>query len=154
MDPQPFEAVSSREQDQRERDASCTPVERHAAVPQLEDLQGVEDHLRTVKDHIAETATEDNAQRRVEHEIVGLCAVHRGRWLGQQPQQIPPPGNDAGDIGQRVPADVERAYGDGYRAQSEAGECDMAIQGLYPACEKRRSSAPWVIPVRLKRRHP
>src|SRR3546814_2055484 len=106
MDPQPFEAVSSREQDQRERDAGGTPVERHAAIPQLEDLQGVEDHLGTVEDYIAKAATQDDAERRIEYEIISLLAVHRGRGLGQQPQQIPPSGNNAGDIGERVPADV------------------------------------------------
>src|SRR3546814_15299380 len=67
MDPQPFEAVSSREQDQRERDAGGTPVERHAAIPQLAALQGVEDHLGTVEDYIAKAPTPHAAQRHDEN---------------------------------------------------------------------------------------
>lgn len=125
VDPQPIEAVSSREQDQRKRYAGNAPVERHAAIPQLEDLQRVEDHLGTVEDHIAEPAAQDDAQRRVEHQIIGLRADHRRGGLGEQSQQIPPARDDARDIGERVPAQIKRAERQRNGVEAKIGELDM-----------------------------
>ena len=63
-----------------------------------------------------------------------MASCHRGAGLGEQPEQIPPADQDARDIGQRIPFDVEHvpiAQPDRQRnwAETEILELDMIAGG-------------------------
>ena len=60
-----------------------------------------------VEQHIADPPAQDDAERRVEDEVVGMAPRHRRARLRDQLQQIPPADQDARDIGKAIPAKVE-----------------------------------------------
>ena len=123
MDPQPVELLLVREVDDPERGADDAAVERHAAVPQLQDLDRMaEIFAEIVEQDIAEPAAEDDPERGVEDEVVGMAAGHRRAGLLQQLQQIPVADEDAGEVGEAVPAQIERADVQRDRRQAEVGE--------------------------------
>ena len=64
---------------------------------------------RLVEEDVAEPAAEDDAERRVEDHVVGMAPGHRRAGLVEQLQQIPPADEDAGEIGEAVPAQLEPA---------------------------------------------
>src|SRR3546814_1261182 len=70
----------------------------------FEDLERIEQHPGRVEQHIADPAAEDDADRRVKDEIVGMALGHRRAGLFEQLEQIPPADEDAADIGERIPA--------------------------------------------------
>ena len=127
VDPQPRQFLLAREIEDAERRADHAAVERHAAVPQLQDLDRVpEIFAEIVEQHIAEAAAEDDPERGVEDEVVGMAAGHRRAGLLEQLQQIPIADEDAGEVGEAVPAEVERPDVQRDRRQAEVGKGDEA----------------------------
>ena len=64
-------AALAREQHHRDDAAGEAAVERHAALPQLHDLDRVGGKERKViEQHVADAAAEDDAERHPDHEIV------------------------------------------------------------------------------------
>ncbi len=108
MDAQPIEVMLPGHPEDAEADSDHAAVERHAAVPQPDDLDRIgRVEFRPVEEHIAEPAAEQDAERGVEYHVVGVAPGHRRAGLGDQLQQIPPADDDAGEIGQRIPSELE-----------------------------------------------
>src|SRR5579875_2583494 len=112
------EAIAPAEEEQRQHDAEQAPVERHAAMPEGEDLAGMGEIIaRLIEEHIADASPEDDAEGAPEHEVVHL---RRGHGLGRRrrdPPHMPPAEENAGDIGERVPADRKRPDAEGNRIE-------------------------------------
>ena len=73
-----------------------------------QEMAGVVEH------HVAEAAAEDDAERHPQHEVVEVGDRQRRRpaphaLVADQPPRVEPAEQDADDIGERVPADRERA---------------------------------------------
>jgi hypothetical protein len=98
-------------------------VERHAALPELKYLHRMlHEVAEIVEQHIAGAAAEDDAQRHPQHVVVELRDRDRRRpapeLLGAQDfPRVDPAEHDAGDIGQRIPANGERSEADGNRIE-------------------------------------
>ena len=82
-------------------------MQRHAAFPELEDIERSQEYLRLVEQAIAEPPADDDAERCIEYEIIGMPPRHRRTRLRDQFQQVPPADQDARDIGKAVPAELE-----------------------------------------------
>ena len=61
-----------------------------------------------VEQHIADAPAQDDSERGVKDEVVGMAAGERRARLLEQLQQIPVADEDAREIGEAVPAKVER----------------------------------------------
>ena len=72
-----------------------------------------------VEEHVADAAAEDDPERGVEDQVVGMAAGKRRARLLQQLQQIPIADEDAGEVGEAVPAQVERPDVQRHRRQAE-----------------------------------
>ena len=129
-------AALAREQHHGDHAAGEAAVERHAAVPQLHDLERMRGEMRQiVEQHVAGAAAEDDAERHPQHEIVEVDDGHRRLAAPQlfgadQGAGIDPAEQDAGDIGERVPADGERAEVhqhriEGGKGNDEQGHCEF-----------------------------
>ena len=62
-----------------------------------------------VEQDVADPPAEDDAERGVEDEVVGVAACERRAGLLQQLQQVPIADEDAGEVGKAVPPQIERA---------------------------------------------
>jgi hypothetical protein len=83
-------------------------VERHAAAPEIEDLDRVVDILlEIVEQHVADAAAEDDAQRGPDKKVVDVDRPRDHRRLLGDPERIAPADDQAGDIGERIPAKRE-----------------------------------------------
>ena len=118
----------SGEEDHGEDRAEEAAVERHAAVPERDDLRRVLGEARQVVDeHVADAAADDDAERAPDDEVVDVRRLHRspGRSpeprIGDQALGVPPAEEDADDIGERVPADGKRADLDQHRIDCRKG---------------------------------
>ena len=95
-------------------DAEQSAVEGHATVPHRGNLERVRPEIaRLVEQNEAEPAAEHDAERDPQQKIVGLAYGHRRLAVPQiGPRQeiapIEPAEQDAGHIGEAVPADGER----------------------------------------------
>ena len=88
MDAQPGQFLLTREIDDAERRPDHAAVERHAAVPQLHDLDRMLEIMgEVVEQDVADAAAEDHAKRGVEDEVVGVAAGHGRARLLQQPSR-------------------------------------------------------------------
>ena len=65
-------------------------------------------------------------ERRVEDHVVGMAPRHRRAGLRDQLQQIPPADQDAGDIGERIPADLEETEVERDRSRPQIVEMQCA----------------------------
>src|SRR5438874_11374856 len=84
MDAQPVQLLLAGEVEDAERSADHAPVERHAAVPQLQDFDRVLQILaEIVEEHVAETTAKDDPQRGVENQVIGMSPRHRSAGLLQ-----------------------------------------------------------------------
>jgi hypothetical protein len=83
-------------------------------------------HPRIVEEHVSDAPAEQDAERSIEDEVIGMLPRHRRAGLPDQPGEIPPADQDAADIAERIPADRQRPEMDGHRRQMEAGELDVA----------------------------
>ena len=112
-------------------------MEGHAAFPHAEDegdvarrpeqFSGLEGD--GVEQDVADTPAEQDADHRVESEIVDIGALQRtvlgsAPHLGSDadPHGIPPADHKAEDIAQRIPADREFEHRHGKRSRVDAGE--------------------------------
>ena len=113
-------------------------VERHAAVPQLQYLEGMPEILaEVVEQDIAKPAAEDDPERGIEDQIVGVAAGERRAGLLEQLQQIPIADEDAGEVGEAVPAKVEGPDVERDRRQAEIGKRNEAVD-----CRRLARSSP------------
>ena len=122
VDAQPIELVLPRQVE----DAEVTPI-----TPPWNDMPPshscristgfCEIIERLVEQDVAEPAAEDDAERRVEDHVVGMAPGHRRAGLGEQLQQIPPAEDDAGEVGEAVPAQLEEAEVERDRIEAEIG---------------------------------
>src|SRR6476619_6278638 len=95
-----------------------------------------------VEEHVAEPAAENDPERGIENEIVGMAAGERRAGLLEQFQQIPVTDEDPGEVSEAVPAKIERTDVKRDRRQAEIGKRYEAVivdglQGL-----PHQSSAP------------
>ena len=128
-----------REQIDRDHAAGEAAVERHAAVPQLEDFERMGGEIRQiVKQHIAGAAAQDDAERHPQHEVVEVGERQR-RLAAPQPvgahdgARIDPADQDAENISERIPADGERAEMHQHRIDMGVGNDEKGHCG-FPAC--------------------
>src|SRR4051794_29222450 len=118
-------------------------MKRHAPIPELQYLQWMLQILaEIVEQHIAQATAQNDAQRGIENQIVGMTARKRRTRLLQQLQQIPIADEDAGEVSETVPAEIEGADMQRDRRKTEIGEGSEAgiiggLQGL-----PHQSSAP------------
>ena len=78
-----------REIDDAERCPDHAAVKRHAAVPQLHDLDRMLEVMgEVVEQDVADAAAKDHAKRGVKDEVVGVAAGKGSAGLLQQLQQI------------------------------------------------------------------
>src|SRR6185369_10920238 len=135
VDPEPRQLLLARHVEDAKRSADHAPVEGHAAVPQLQDLERVLQILaEIVEEDVAEAPAEDDAERRIEHQVVGMASGHRRARLPDQLQQVPVADENAGEIGEAVPAQVERADAQRYRGDAEIREREvLGVVGLQRA---------------------
>src|SRR3546814_2271155 len=99
--------------------SDLSAVQRHAAVPELEDLDRMAEVIaEIVEEDIADAPADDDAEHRIEDHVVGVAARHRGAGLRDQLQQIPVTDEDSRSIGKRIPAD----------GQAEDAERDFAMR--------------------------
>ena len=125
VDSKPVEAVLAGQPQDSEAGPDDAAMERHAAVPQLEDLNGVQPIIfGPVEEHIAQSPAEDDPERRVEHQVVGVAAGHRRAGAVDQLQQIPPADQDSGEVSEGIPAQAERADREDDRMDVEIGPVD------------------------------
>ena len=80
-----------------------------------------------VEQHVADAAAEDDPERGVEDEIVGVAPGHRRAGLLQQLQQIPIADENPGEVGEAVPAQLEEAEVERDRRQVKVGPGDLAF---------------------------
>src|SRR5207253_6389758 len=72
------DATLVAEQQHCDDTASEASVERHAAIPQLYNLGRVSSEVRkVVKQYVTDTASEDDAKRDPQHEIIKVGDGHR-----------------------------------------------------------------------------
>ena len=116
-------------------------MERHAAAPDGQHVERMGEVVAgLVEQDVADPAAQDDAQRDIEEEVVdGLGRDLPARALHQPPHE-PPAEHDAGDVGQRVPADRERADRDEHRVDGREGDREEGQAGL-PRTPGRRGRA-------------
>jgi hypothetical protein len=96
-------------------------VEGHPALPQLKNFHRIVDEMAwRVEHHIADAAAQDDAERHPQDEIVEILQADRRRSAPQrlradQRAGIQPAEQYSDNIGERIPADRERADLDQHR---------------------------------------
>ncbi len=94
-----------------------------------------------VKEHITDTATQDDADRHPQHEVIEVGHRHRRLAAPQfcradkQPR-VSPADQDAEDIGEGIPADGERSELYQHRIEGRIGDdehrhCEIRFCGTY-----------------------
>src|SRR3546814_12221312 len=74
-------------------------------------------------------AAGDDADGGVQHEVVDRLRREEHGPAARQPQAVAPADHDPGDVGQRIPADGERADGDRHRVDGGKGDCGPHAAG-------------------------
>jgi len=117
------QTVLARKQDHADDHTKKPAVKRHAALPDLEDVERVLEVVSgLVEQHEPKPSTKDDARHHPRHELFELGARHGGVFVTPQRRardrhaDDPPPDPDADDIAQRIPANREM--------QSEQVECE------------------------------
>ena len=108
MNPQPVQTVAPGEPGDCDDDTNNPAMERHAAFPKLQHFDWCEENFRLVKQAITQPPAENDPQRGIKHEIIGMPSCHRGPGLSDQFEKIPPSDQDAADIGKAVPSELEK----------------------------------------------
>ncbi len=106
---QRVQPLLTAKQQGRDDHAERPAVERHAALPHHQRLErSLRVVSRFIEQHVAQPPAEDDAKRRPGDEVVHLpLGAGPGRRLDDAPGDAPAQ-HDAGDVGERVPADRER----------------------------------------------
>jgi hypothetical protein len=80
----------------------------NAAVPQLQYVERMLEIVsEVVEQNVADTSAEDDPKRGVENEVVGMASRHRRARLADQLQEVPVADEDAGEICEAVPTELE-----------------------------------------------
>ena len=125
VDPKPAELLLPAEIEDRDAGADRPAVEAHPPVPQFQDLEWVfEIEARLVEEYVAEPAAQDDPERGPEDQILGMALGHRRSGLREQLEHIPIAREDAREIGQAVPAKVERPDRQRHGIEPEPGKVD------------------------------
>src|SRR6185437_9067025 len=102
------EAALPGEEQDGDDDAERAAMERHPAMPDLQDLEWMREiEIRLVEEDVAEPAAEHDADRRPGEEIVDIEGFGRDRRPPREAQAPAPAEDEPGDIGERLPADRE-----------------------------------------------
>ena len=92
-------------------------------MPDRNDLARIfEIEARVVEQHIADTAAENDAERRPDEKIVDRLARDDLGRLGGYPQAIAPAQYQPDNIGQGIPADGDRADREQHRIDGGVGD--------------------------------
>ncbi len=122
--------AAAREQDQRDDDAGTAAVERHAALPELQDRERVREVLAgLIEQHIAEPPAEDDGDNRPHEEVVELERGCGGRRLLGEPDAVAPSDQE---VRRCTPARTSATRT--APASSRTGrtrECEKEAQGRY-----------------------
>jgi hypothetical protein len=109
-------AAAAGEHRERDEHARESAVEGHAALPDAQQAERViEDAFGAVEQDPAESPAEDHADRAVEDQVVDLGRRPRGPRLRGAAARQPPRGQEAHEVHEPVPADLQRPerQGDG-----------------------------------------
>ena len=132
---QPIDAVAARGEDHRQHYAKQPAVERHAALPDIEDLERVRCVVAgLVEQHVAQASAEDHAEHDEEQQIVELRAGDRRLAFGNSAHAEPPARREAGEVHEAVPAH-------GQRADRERDRVDVRMDQHQGPSGARRASA-------------
>jgi len=111
----------------RENHAEEAAVERHAALPDREDLERMLQEVGAlVEDDVAQAAAEDHPEDAVEEQVVEVIARDRRAAGGDAARAEPPERAERGEVHEAVPADRQRADREGDRIEIgmyEHGRC-------------------------------
>src|SRR5262249_25993776 len=108
-------AAMERKQHDGENAAGYAAMERHAAIPELQNFKRIGGEMsKIVEQHITNPAAENDAERDPDDEVVEIGHGERGRAAPQLLRRnncarIIPAADNADDIGKRVPAYRKRA---------------------------------------------
>jgi len=118
-------------------------VETHPAFPHRQKLTGVLQQIEIgrVKQRIAQPPAQNDPQRAVEEQVIGM-ALRQGR-AGRlyHPRQVPVAEDDARQIGERVKAQREEAQVDPIR-QAQIQPVNRSLPGGSGGCQKQQSETP------------
>jgi len=135
VEPEPVELAAPGEVHDAEAHPDHAAVEAHPAVPETDDLDRVlQIFERLVEDHIAEPAAEDDAERGVKGHVVRVPPGHGRAGLADQLEQIPPADDDADQISEAVPAQLEPAPFEQDGMQAQIVELDR-VAGCCHRCQ-------------------
>jgi len=116
-------------------------VERHAALPDREDLERMLQEVGAlVEDDIAQAAAEDHPEDAVEEQVVEVIARDRRAAGGNAARAEPPERTERGEVHEAVPADRQRADREGDRI--EIGMYEHGAMLLAIDCRGLKASRP------------
>ena len=129
-----------REEHHGQHGAEEAAVERHAAMPEREDLERVLGKMRqVVEEDVADAAAEDDAEGAPDDEVVDVGRLHRRArrspefLVADEALGVPPAEEDADDIGERVPAELEGPDGNQHRIDRGKGNGEQRHGALITA---------------------
>ena len=103
-------------------------VKRHAALPDLEHVQGIAEVVRqVVEQHRTQPATDDNSEDAVKHEVRDLFGGPAEAPGFHPVMQQRPGAEDADDIADAVPADLQEPQVDGNGVNVREGQHTCSI---------------------------
>ena len=107
--PQETEPAAPGHPAHRHHRADQPAVEAHPAVPQLEQFERVRPQFGAVERGIAQPPAQDDPQRAVEEQVIEVALRHRCAGGLDHLAQVPVTQQDPRQIGQAVPAQLERS---------------------------------------------
>ncbi len=125
MNPQPVQPFLAAVIEDSERGSDHAAVERHAAIPHLENVDRVLEVIgQVVEQDVAEPAAEENSDRGIKAEVLGVAPGDRRPGLLDQPEQVPITNENSREVGKAVPFDFEEAEVECHRRQMKVGPGD------------------------------
>ena len=104
-------------------------MKSHAAVPDLEDLNGVvEEVCGLVQQHVPQASADHDSDSHPEEQVIGECcgkgrlAVTPEAAVRDQPFHVQPAEQQPGDVGQAVPFDGQRPDLQRHRVDGRVGD--------------------------------
>ena len=82
-------------------------MKTHAAFPQTDQPRRITQQFRGIKQGIAKPSAQDDPERGIEEQVVGMALCEGGSRLANHPPQMKIAEHDAGQIGEAVPLDRE-----------------------------------------------
>ena len=94
-------------------------MEAHAALPQPDQPRRIGQQFRRIEQRIAKPAAEDDSQRGIEEQVVGMALRQWCARLADHPPQLEVGQHDPRQIGEAVPLDREEPEVDRDRRKAE-----------------------------------